>query len=319
MWKKIRTYWHLFRTPNLIIIGGGICLYQYCINVPVLSLHHLTPFLTPVRLIFIVLSVLCVVAGAFCINDYFDVTTDGINRKNRQIVGNTVSAKQASRLHYVLSTVGIALSIYPSWKVKSFAVFLCVPLVAIVLWYYSYRYKKMPLTGNVTVSILSAFSVIFISLFEILYLRSIGENQPIKPLISLAVPSAGFAFVFNLIRELIKTMKNAHGDSRARYNTLAVKIGIRKTKYLTLLLIALLTVGLSVVAFYLCRRGINLLTYHIVFMMILPLLFLFYKTYTIRNSKNCHWASLLSKIIIILALLSLPIIRMVLLSGTSLP
>jgi 4-hydroxybenzoate polyprenyltransferase len=319
MWVKIRTYWNLFRIPNLIIIGLGICLYQYCVITPILSLHNLTPFLTPVRLVFVILSILCIVAGSFCINDYFDVTTDGINKKDKQIVGNTVSKKQASRLYYIITTVGIILSVYPSWELESFIIFLCFPVVAIVLWHYSYKYKRIPLLGNILVSFLAAFSVIFISLFEILHLQSTGQSQIIRQLLLLASSSAGFAFFFNFIRELIKTMESAHGDSRARYNTLAVKIGVKKTKYFTLLIIALLIVSLCIAAFYCYKRNIQSLFYYIIFAMILPLFFLFYKTYTIRNSKNCHWASNLSKIITILALLSLLVVRMVLLDGIVLP
>lgn len=312
---KIRTYWKLFRISNLIIVGLGICMYQYCVIIPILSLHNLTPFLTPVRLVFVVLSILCIVAGAFCINDYFDVTTDRINKKDKQIVGNTVSKKQASRLYYIITAVGIILSAYPSWELESFIVFLCFPMVAIVLWHYSYKYKRMPLLGNILVSFLMAFSVIFISLFEILYLQSTGQSQIIRQLMSLAGFFAGFAFFFNLIRELIKTMESAHGDSRARYNTLAVKIGIKKTKYFTLLIISLLIISLGIAAFYSYLRNIQSLFYSIIFAIILPLFFLFHKTYTIRNSKNCHWASSLSKIITVLALLSLLIVRMVLSEG----
>lgn len=319
MWKKIRTYWNLFRIPNLIIIGIGICLYQCCVIVPVLSKHHLTPFLTPALLAFVVLSILCIVAGAFCINDYFDITTDRINKKDKQIVSNTVSKKHASRLYYIITAIGIVLSVYPSWELESFVAFLCFPVAAIVLWYYSYKYKKTPLLGNLLVSFLAAFPVIFISSLEISHLQASGQNDIVRQLGSLASTSVGFAFLFNLIRELIKTMESAHGDSRARYNTLAVKIGVKKTKYFTLFIIALLIVFLCIAAFYSYKRNISSLFYYILLVMILPLFFLFYKTYTIRNSKNCHWASSLSKIIIVLALLSLLVIRTILLDGVVLP
>ncbi len=314
MLAKIHTIWKLFRIPNLLFFVLGLSLYEYCIIIPILNNHHLSPFFTPLCFLFFLLSIICIIAGGFCINDYFDISSDSINRPNNRIVGTLIPKKKIYSIYIIITVTGIVFAIYPTWISNNFVLFLCFPLVAILLWNYSSKYKRMPLIGNLLIAYLIAFSIIFLSSFEILHLKTDENYVVIKEIIDIEIFYAGFTFLIVLIREFIKMMGNTHGDSRARYNTLAVKIGIKKTKYITLVLIGLLIIAFIILALYVLLNKINLLFFLVLIGLILLSFALFYKTHTIRNSKNCQSASRLSKIIILMGVLSVIVMRSILLN-----
>jgi 4-hydroxybenzoate polyprenyltransferase len=60
-------------------------------------------------------SVLIAAAG-YIINDYFDLNIDRVNKPNRLVVDRIIKRRSTILWHWMLSGVGLLLSIYVSWR-----------------------------------------------------------------------------------------------------------------------------------------------------------------------------------------------------------
>jgi 4-hydroxybenzoate polyprenyltransferase len=90
----------------------------------------------------------------------------------------------------------------------------------------------MILLGNVIIALLLSFSVVIV--FD-LYPAINAENQLLMAsLFSILLDYAIFAFVINLIREIVKDLEDINGDTSQGMKTLAIVLGILKTTKLVL-------------------------------------------------------------------------------------
>jgi 4-hydroxybenzoate polyprenyltransferase len=69
--------------------------------------------------VILVLSTVCITAGGYVINDYFDIRTDLINR-GEVIVGTKISRRKAMLWHSVLNIVGVLAGFYVSARAGYF-------------------------------------------------------------------------------------------------------------------------------------------------------------------------------------------------------
>jgi 4-hydroxybenzoate polyprenyltransferase len=91
------------------------------------------------------------------------------------------------------------------------------------------------------------FSVVIIGVFD-LYPAINAENQLLMAsLFSILLDYAIFAFVINLIREIVKDLEDINGDTSQGMKTLAIVLGILKTTKLVfaLGLISIITFTLN--------------------------------------------------------------------------
>jgi 4-hydroxybenzoate polyprenyltransferase len=96
-------------------------------------------------------STVCIAAAGYIINDYFDVKIDLINKPERVVIGRYLKRRVAIGAHQVLNVIGCLSGLYLSrW------VFLIDVVSVSLLWFYSARFKRQPLIGNVVISLLTA-------------------------------------------------------------------------------------------------------------------------------------------------------------------
>ena len=108
------------------------------------------------------LTEICIAAGGYVVNDYFDTRIDEINRPTRVIVGHTKTREQAARYFQLLWGIGIGLGLVLSWLLRSLTVGLIIVGVAGFLWFYSSSYKRQFLVGNLVVA-LCVFLAVFLT------------------------------------------------------------------------------------------------------------------------------------------------------------
>jgi geranylgeranylglycerol-phosphate geranylgeranyltransferase len=108
----------------------------------------------------------------------------------------------------------------------SISAFIIVLSTNIILYYYSSSLKRISLIGNAAVSFCTGLAFIFGGI-------AVGyvENSFLPAI---------FAFLINIIREIIKDIQDIEGDSLHNHQTLPVKSGITSTKKLLSLFIILL-------------------------------------------------------------------------------
>jgi 4-hydroxybenzoate polyprenyltransferase len=190
---------------NLVII----VMAQYFTAAFLLKDHSI---LLSQPLIILSLSTGLIAAAGYIINDYYDVKIDLINKPKRVVVGKKLKRRIAMVAHTILNLTGIGLGLLLSWRVAAMN-FLCAGL----LWLYSNQLKRIALVGNLSVALLTGLSIYIIALYF----------DPGNVMIMLY---AAFAFVFTLIREIIKDIEDLKGDATFGCKTLPVVYGVRATK-----------------------------------------------------------------------------------------
>ena len=155
-------------------------------------------------------------AGAFALNDYFDVETDKLNNKKTPIIMGEISKNNALLISILFLIAGI-LSSLP----LGINAFLIAVIFAILSIAYNYKLKDVALVGNIIISMSMAIVFIFT---EISILNSISQTTIFMGSISLLA---------GLGREIYKTVQDMEGDSKARNSkTLPLIIGKNNSLHL---------------------------------------------------------------------------------------
>jgi geranylgeranylglycerol-phosphate geranylgeranyltransferase len=210
--KKINAYINIVRPANFLItfftvIVAAALSYQG-------EYSYLKVFLAAIT------ASLTMSAGNI-INDIYDLNGDKINHPGRPLPSGLISLKAAVVYYFILLAVSLILSLYISNL--NFAINL---LAVILLYLYSYKLKRIAFTGNVVVSILTGLTFIY---------GGLAVNNIYNSLIP-----ALFAFLINLIREIVKDMEDVEGDIREGIISFPSKYGVRITKNTIIALSALL-------------------------------------------------------------------------------
>jgi len=196
--------------------------------------------LPPVSLV-IILSLLVPVfseMGSFALNDYFDIETDRLNKKNRPLANGTLSTGFALWLSITTLVVSTVMAYFINIEV--FIIALVFNIVAVM---YNWKLKDMPLVGNVYIAFTMAVPFIF------------GNFVISNNLSELALVLAALGFVAGLAREIIKSVQDMDGDIKARGSrTLPVIIGAKKSVLIACALY-ISFIPLTLIPFYMGLKG----------------------------------------------------------------
>jgi 4-hydroxybenzoate polyprenyltransferase len=192
----------------------------------------------------------------------------------------------------------------------------------LLLWVYSIRLKHKLLVGNLAVSILTGTVPVLVILFEYpLLARNFSDFPEFFPAginaLLFWVGSFGFfAFMTNLIREIIKDAEDVSGDKESGSNTLPICYGYRATKIVIIALSVLTVLSLGFFFLRYLTDWISLIYFLVC--LVLPFLILVWKTIKASSPKDYHFISQLSKIIMLLGLLYAPVAHFIIsyLSGS---
>lgn len=160
-----------------------------------------------------------IAAAGYIINDYYDQKIDMVNRPKKVIVGVELSRRPALLAHGSISILGIILGFWIDPYVGLVHVFS-----SSLLWYYSNYLRRLPLIGNVSISLLSGLSIMIVLVF----FRSAHQ---------IAFIYALFAFLMVLIREVLKDIEDVKGDEAFGVQTVPVIWGIRGAKVIIYLVV----------------------------------------------------------------------------------
>jgi geranylgeranylglycerol-phosphate geranylgeranyltransferase len=271
-------YLRLIRPLNvLIIIFAGFCGVYISAGGEYFAEH-------PERTLILILSAALIGAAGNVINDLFDINADRINRPERSGAAGRVSRKNGYLFFLGLSLTGI-MGAYYLGPVQV----LIASLSWGVIYLYSYRLKGVILLGNVTVS--------FFTGFLFFYAASLNGNY-----MSALFPFL-FAFLTNLIREIIKDTEDIRGDILTGTITFPYRYGIRKAVILSSILAVLLIIT-TVIAFTVKIYSISFTV--ITMILINPLLVYFIKSINLDYSlSNLRSRSRLLKLIMLLGLVAI--------------
>jgi 4-hydroxybenzoate polyprenyltransferase len=192
----------------------------------------------------LILATVLIAAGGYVINDIFDQETDAINKPNKTIVGDYLSEAKAYNLYAALTIAGVGCGFILANSVAHPNFAIIFVLVATLLYFYASTLKQMALLGNIMVSALVAFSVIIIGVFDI-FPNTFDINRPqMSVAFAILMDYAKFAFIINLVREIVKDIQDIKGDKEQGMNTLPIAIGITKTNKIAFVLLLIPTLYL---------------------------------------------------------------------------
>lgn len=306
--KLLVAFLRLIRSVNLLFIAITQLLFQYCIVWPVFRQANAPLALTtPVFITLIAASVLIAAAG-YIINDYFDLNIDLVNKPDKLVVEKIIKRRWAIIWHLCLSALGLLLSLYVAWKTRAWWLIIANTGCVAALWFYSTTFKKKLLSGNVIISLLTAWVILvigFLTHYMVIKKPELYAMVDASKIMRLTFLYAGFAFIISLVREVVKDMEDIAGDERYGCRTIPIVWGVTASKVFTAtLLIVLLTAVIIILAYILPFRWWWAAAYSGVFI-IIPLLYLLRKLVKATTAKNFHHISTWLKLIMLTGIVSM--------------
>lgn len=218
LYFKFLSLLSVVRGYNIFIVVIAQYLAAIFIFSPEKSLRFV---LLNLYLYFTVLATICVIAAGYIINNFYDSEADLINRPFKSKLDRIVSQATKLKIYFFLNFVGVLVAYLVSWRAALF-----FSAYIFMIWFYSHKLKKFPLTGLILGAILSitpffAIFVFYKNFSEVIFIH------------------ATFLFFILLIRELIKDLENLKGDLAQNYITIPVKYGEYFTKLLVTILVFL--------------------------------------------------------------------------------
>ena len=296
-------YLKLIRYQNLLMLAFMQLVFRYLF----LAQSYVDLALTDFNYILLVIATVCIAAGGYVINNIMDQDTDEIAKPQNRVVGVSISETVAYNWYIGLTIVGVGIGFYLSnviYKPTFASMFI---LVATLLYMYATSFKQIPVLGNVVVALMLSTSIIIIGLFDILPAIDADNRFRMKEAFDILMHFAIFAFIINLIREIVKDMEDMDGDYQSGINSLPIAIGVQKTK----IIVGVLTViSIGILAYYVNSNLFELdyVVYYAMILIVGPLIYFGVKLLNAATKKEYHHLSLVLKIILFFGILSVAVI-----------
>jgi 4-hydroxybenzoate polyprenyltransferase len=242
------------------------------------------------QMIYLIMPAVLTAAAGYIINDIKDVDIDKINKPGKNLIGESISVKQAYIVYAILNLVSLAVSFLLN---EQYAMInLCI---ISLLYLYAYQLKSVPLLGNILVAMCSA-AVVACCVLIAGFKTQIGFFN--------FTGYIGFAFLITLIRELVKTIEDMDGDKVYGINTYPVVLGVKATKILIYFLSGFVILLCGIYSFI--AWGVSMYASAIIMGLVTLAMFYFINFLSKAKEKsNYNKASQLLKGIIVLGLLNL--------------
>ncbi len=293
-------YLKLIRWLNLIFIALTLILIKFSFFEEFGAAITLSTFGYDL----LILATLCIAASGYVINDIYDVQADKINKPKKLIIGNKISEKKANNLFIILNVIGVGIGFYLAnllGKPGFVAIFI---FSSALLYLYASYLKQVPFLGNILISLLVAFVVLLPSIFDLFPAINTQNKQIQSLLFSILLDYAIFAFLVNLLREMVKDQEDVKGDYNAGIQTLPIILGHSRTNKI-IFAIGILPVAAIVYYSYNYLFENTFLVIYTLLFILAPLLYFQVRIWEAKKKKDYSHLSLLLKIILFFGLISI--------------
>jgi 4-hydroxybenzoate polyprenyltransferase len=226
----------------LLIIVFTLLTIRYGVIYPFLKYNGFELQLSLFQFVLLNLSIILIAAGGYVINAYQDRKIDKENNPGQFTDEDKNCCKKMMSLYNYLTIFGVVSGGILSFSIGQFMFTGIFLLVAGLLWFYSTTYKFMPFVGNVIVAFLIALVPLMLVIFEIPLLTAkyrqflIQNNVNFMPLFYFVGTFSVFAFLINLMREIVKDIEDLTGDNLYKKNTIPVYFGEKTAKIISILI-----------------------------------------------------------------------------------
>lgn len=281
---KLASLFSVVRGYNILILF----IAQYLASIYILAPEKpLREVLFDVNLFVLVIACTFAIASGYLINNFYDTEKDLINRPHKTLLDNYISQKTKLAIYFILNFLSVILASYVSFKAVIF-----FSLFIFFLWFYSHKLKKYPFIGTLVASILAItpFFAVFV------YYHNFDM---------VIFVHATFLFLIISIRELTKDLENLKGDLTQDYHTIPVVYGVKFSKVILSLLVALTLIPTLILISN--KFEIGYMHYYFLLSFILMIIFLFFLW---KSSSKLQYTLLhnLLKLIIVIGVFSILLI-----------
>ncbi len=289
-------YLKFFRWPNLVIILFTMIFVRYCVIWPPLRQLGPEALMPWLEFLLLVVSFVLIAAGGYVINDLSDTDVDSLNKPDKMLIGSAISFKKANYIYLMINILVAVLAVALAFLLKSWRLGLIILMMVGLLWFYSKRYKRIMLIGNLVVATASSMSIVIVWLAQFFYLAlhqnlfveaSLRFQLIFEPLIAFTV----FAFLASFIREIVKDIEDIQGDKRFGCQTFPVVFGLRAARWLALLLLLLMITLLISWQYKLICNGRILMAWSLAIVLIISVI-AWFKIARAKEKRKFHQASL---------------------------
>jgi len=260
----------------------------------------------------LVLAVICVAASGYVINDIYDVEADKKNKPSKTYVQTSITEASAYRLFFILSIIGVGLGFYVSNMVGTpgFSAFFIFG--SAILYLYNSQFQQTILVGNILVSIIVALTPIVVGLYDLMPAITPQNQATQSTIFSILIDYAIFAFLINLLREIVKDQEDMDGDYRAGYKTLPIVLGRKRTNQL-LALLGVLPIAFLIYYIYTFLFENTAAVIYALFLLVAPLLYFEVNIWNSYKKTVYSKLSLLLKLVLFFGLLSIGLLQFIIL------
>lgn len=287
-------------------------LIKYALLEPLKADYNFTTTLSTFEFVLLVFATVCIAAAGYIINDIEDLIADKINKPNRVIVGKFISEKNANNLFLGLNFIGVVSGFVLAQFIERPSFFVLFIIASALLYMYATFLKKITLVGNIVVALLVGLSFFLVGIFELIPVMTYENKAYQIFFLDLIRDYSIFAFMINLVRELVKDLEDVDGDYKIGVQSLPIVIGRDKA---TKVEFAVSLIPLMVIIFYLTR---NLYTQplaigYVLLFIIAPLLYCSIKLFSAETKAHYKHVSTVLKLVMLTGVLSLLLYQFILL------
>lgn len=273
-------YIKILRPINLLI---SICCIYLCAFILDKMSIHLLP---------LIFAISALVGFANIINDIIDYKVDQANRLSRPISSNVISIQSAVRYAILLLCFACIIIIMNFNYITQLLIFtITLPLIIL----YTPIFKKIPLIGNLVVSLILSMVFIVTSTYLLGYLDY------------LIIPPIILSFFLMTIREIVKDIADLEGDKKFHITTLPVKFGINISILVIYILTMFFFVSYFMIYYYYDSYGLFYLFSVFIFILCPLLIFL----YQLSKNKSSIYCIYLSKVLKLLTIFGVIVIYLI--------
>jgi 4-hydroxybenzoate polyprenyltransferase len=306
--RLIAAFFRLIRVLNLLFIVLTQAMFQYSIVVPMMSANNISPALSFTYFGLLTLSSVLIAAAGYIINDYFDLNIDRINKPGKNVVEKVIRRRWAIIWHWVFSFAGVLIGFYVGWKAGVFWLGFANLTCVAALWFYSTTFKKKLLSGNIIISLLTAWVVMvvgFVTHYRMVTNYDIYGLQFASKLLRFTFLYAGFAFIICLVREVVKDIEDMGGDARYGCRTMPIVWGIHVSKVFAVTWLVVLTAALCIVFAYVLQFRWWLSAAYCLVFVIMPLIVIVRRFFNAQTTKDFRTLSQMIKLVMFTGILSM--------------
>lgn len=301
----------LIRWKNLLLIALTQVLIKYALLEPLKDDYGFSTTLSATGFICLVFATLFIAAAGYIINDIEDVVADKINRPKSVIVGQLISEKTATSLFIIFNIVGVVLGFIITRAIDKPSFFVIFVLASGLLYIYSTYLKSITVVGNIVVAGLVSLCILLVGIFDLAPAMTRANQASQLFFLDLIKDYAIFAFMLNLLREIIKDIEDIDGDYKMGIRSLPIVLGRERT---TKLAFILSFIPLAVIIVYLSNNLYKqpLAMGYVLLLIIAPLIYVTIKLFNAEAQRDYKMISNILKLVMLTGILSLLLFQFIL-------